>query len=456
MNTLARLLAATITAVAVSSSFAPADTVHLRDGRSLQGNVTRADNGWTVTSPDGGTTFVPADAVRSIELTHVAGADVAAGSLASLRRAAENLSDPRQAIDRLTQFIERHPDTPAGEEAKKDLAVWRDRLDKGMVRVGRDWITPDDRRARQIRALDFANQARQAMKENRPKDAAPLVDGALRIDPQNPTALYLRALLAAEAGQLVPARKDLEAVNAATPDHGPTLNNLAVVTWRQKRTGEALNYYDQAMRALPVCRPVLDNVAEALHALNTGGDGGPRAAATVIQRVTRRFAEQEPQLQALMARENLHRWGATWIDAPALDRIRAAEQENEKRIAAIQSEYDTTRKQIAGLDDRIASVEREIREIEAGMVVFDSNGNAVVVPNPQPTSPLRDEIQRLSAQRGEAQATLTNLAEQARTISRSRPAPTYTGVQQLIGPDGAPVLVTPSAVPATSRPRAAS
>src|SRR3954465_13471112 len=121
-----------------------ADIVHLKDGSSVEGTVRRTRDGYVVTDSAGKTTTVPADDVKSFELKNASTtANGAEDRLASLQRAVTNLDDLKTIIDRYKTFIAATRGTPAGNEAEKDLAQWQDRLDKKMVKAGKEWVTPE-------------------------------------------------------------------------------------------------------------------------------------------------------------------------------------------------------------------------------------------------------------------------------------------------------------------------
>ena len=97
------------------------------------------------------------------------------------------------------------------------------------------------------KSTDTAMALHDTIKSGRLKEGGVLVDRALVIDPQNVSLQYLNGVVHYQQEQLVPARKAFEAVVAAAPDHAPTLNNLAVVLWRQNAHPAALGYYDRAV-----------------------------------------------------------------------------------------------------------------------------------------------------------------------------------------------------------------
>src|SRR6185436_4774233 len=128
--------------VLACSALARADLIYLKDGRSVEGTLKRVSGGWQITEPDGKVTKLPADAVKAISSTGGArpgqeesqsGPDA---KLASLRRSVEYVSSPREITDRFKRFIEQNAGTKAAEDAKQDLAVWQDRADRNMVKVG--------------------------------------------------------------------------------------------------------------------------------------------------------------------------------------------------------------------------------------------------------------------------------------------------------------------------------
>jgi Tfp pilus assembly protein PilF len=438
-----RFILAAAVVGAVAAGQVQADVLRLKDGTAIEGDVKRSDGGWVVTLADGGTVTVAGESVKVIE----AGATGASGpmaGLASLRRSTEHGTEVGPIIERFERFVGQFPGTPAAEEAKKDLAVWRERRERDLVRVGKAWVTRGERERVQQAALELATQARQMIKEGKWKEAGELVDQSLETDPQGATALYLRALIEYQAGQFVAARKDLEAVKGVAPNHGPTLNNLGVITARQNRFGEAMSYFEQAMKASPVDRTIVDNTAEALHAL--AEDPQQRVQRALAQRVTATFDEQEPKLQARMKEQGMNRWGATWVNDQELERLNEAQRQINEKVAAIQAEFDATQQLIAGIDQRIAGNEATLRQLESNSYRQDLyTGRILVVPLP----PVYDEIQRdialQRAARQQALGKIDGLRAQARSVERQLPVPKYTGTLQVVGADGAPVVLAPPA-----------
>src|SRR3954447_18128063 len=352
-------------AAALLVSAALADIVTLKDGTRLEGDVKKTDGGWTVTTKDGRTVNVAADKVKSIAVGGRVGAngkDSAADAMSgllSLRRSVENVNDLKQIIDRFTKFIDAHKDTPAAAEAKQDLAMWQDRLERGLVKLGTHWVAPDERSRIADQAQQLADQAREMMLHGRVRDADPILQQALDADPQCVPALYLRGVAFYQQNKIPDARKMFEAVNALISDHPPTLNNLGVILSRQNALMPSLNHYDQAITAQPVNKVLLDNVAEALAALPDNDRKNQ-----VAQKIFRHFTEQDTRLQEVMAAQGFYRWGSTWVDRPTMERYRDEEKVVNDKLATAKAEFETSRRRLQDVDQRLAQLDDELRRIE--------------------------------------------------------------------------------------------
>src|SRR5436305_4867252 len=124
-----------------------ADTLTLKDGSRVEGDVKRTSDGYTITTKDGKTQTVRASDVASIQpgSSDKNSAASSADRLGSLRRSVESITDVRQIIDRYKRFIDQNKGTPAAKDAEQDLAMWQDRLDRNLVKVGGKWVTQEEK-----------------------------------------------------------------------------------------------------------------------------------------------------------------------------------------------------------------------------------------------------------------------------------------------------------------------
>lgn len=413
------------------------DVIHLKDGSKLEGEIVRkGDAGWVVKSADGTTTTIDSGQVRSFEAKRGNAGDEPARRLDSLRRAVEGQTDIPRILARYKKFIEQHVGSPIVREASRDARAWEERLAKGMVKLGDKWVGKEEQAALQSKGVEQASAARLLLIQGRVKDATAAIDSALAEYPQNAAALYLRGVAMDRQQQTPGARKAFEAVLQLAPDHGPTLNNLAVILWSKKQLPGAINFYGQAMNASPGSRAILDNVAEALNDLPESQRDN---AAT--EKVVLMFNAQDNALQGRMKTRGLHRWGSTWVDEKELELLEAAERKIEDKLDALEDEYEQVEDRIEQIDRDIADTERSIRRIEASSYGRDrGSGRPVRFSYPRLYYDLRRDLENLHDERGGEKDKLGRLRKKARQVQQDIAVPRYTGVQQIIGAQGAPGL----------------
>ena len=439
--------------LALLAASAVADTVVLKDGRRLVGDIKRTGSGYTVTTADGKSIAVRAQDVQSLTPADATTAPSSQPGIAqidklnSLRRSVESNKDVDAIVTRYERFIEQYKGKPVAAEATKDLAMWLDRKSRGLTKHNGQWLTADERLESFEKTFDQVDRARQLVRQNQFKVAEPMLQAVLADDPQNVSSLYLLGIIQLTQDKLGIAKRNFEAVNQLTADHGPTLNNLGVILWRQNQFVASLGWYDQAMTALPQNRDVLDNVAEALHALP---DEQKRTAVGI--RVARRFAEQDAKLAEQMRPFGLTRLGGTWVDAKKVDDAKVAERDHQAQIASLQKEFDETQAKVRAIDATITSNESNMRQIEFNCVSRDAQGRVFQVPYPQIYYNLQADNRRLAAEKGGLNDKLNGFRAKAKQLVDSGPGAPFTGAHKMIGVEGTPLIVPPlpTTAPATN------
>jgi Flp pilus assembly protein TadD len=431
--------------VVTFTSLAQADVLVLKDGTRVEGDVKRGERGYVVTTAPGKFKVVPLEMVKSIELQNGTSTapDVMKEKLASLRRSVEHDEDIHNIIARYRRFVQTSGDTTVAEEAKQDLAVWEQRRDAGLVKYGPRWVTEKERAELAEKALQVAGNARRMLKDGRLAEAETVINQALAENPKDPTALYLRGVLQFKQDQIIPARKTFEQVNTLTPNHAPTLNNLAVIAARQNQATAALNYYDHAMNAPPRNQAVLDNVAEMLYAVPDEQRGGQ-----LVQKLARKFTEQDIELQRELEKQGMHRWGATWVTSEQLKDLKIAERAVQDKLDQLSADFDATKVRINNIDRDIEENDRAMRRLEANSYVRDFNGNIYQAVLPSTYYQLQDDNAKLHREREEQYGRLERLRREARRVNEDLPVPKYTGIMRLIDAEGAPTVIPQSHAPA--------
>jgi hypothetical protein len=424
------------------------DVIFLKDGTRIEGTVKHADDGWIVRANGKTSHFLPGD-VESIELTPTTNPSPKAAQerLTSLRHSVEGLGDLNEIISRFQRLVDQNIDPLVTIDAKKDLAMWQDRAKQKMVKVGGDWVTPLQRDALVAQAGATAETARQLMKQGRAKEAEPLLTDVLNADPSNATALYLTALLRLQQNQIPPARQSFEATAAIIPNHPPTLNNLAIVLWRQHQYIQALQNFDGAMLASPVDKMILDNVAVALQTLPVDLQKSP-----VTQKVLGHFNEQDQKLAERMSHDGMHRFGSLWVSDHDLDQLKAQEKQIQDKLDALAGEFDRSRARMDQLSQNMADDQSEMARIEASSFAIDpTTGARVAVPLPNSYYDLQRDAQRAARERDAEGARLDTMKKQAQDLQATRPSLKNQGVMQPIGVEGTPIKISSPATQPTGK-----
>ncbi len=439
---------------AVLCSFASADVVVLKDGTRVDGDLKRGDGGYDVTDANGKVTHVASNDIQSIQLGKSTSGGSALDKLGSLKRSVDALDDLNKIIGRYNEFIQQNKDTPASADAQKELAIWQDRFDKHMVKVGGKWVTPEQQDQMLAQCADIIKQAYDLMKANKLKEAEPVVKQALDVDPTNPMANYLEGILLFRSDKIVPARKCFDIVHAQLPSDAATLNNLGVCAWRQNQFIISLGFYCDAMLALPANKEIISNVAEVLAVLKDDFKKNPTA-----QRASRLFVEQNAKLEATMAQYGWYRWGSMWVDQNQLDDLKKAEKQVQDQIDKVQKDFDVAKKKISDNEAQIQKDHELITDIDLSMSQYNNGGfglgtgsNAVtgtnIVTGPTgygPTYPRAytdavNDVNRLTGDNTTLAHNLDQYRAEARRLDATKPKPTYTGVQNLIGVEGMPKI----------------
>ncbi|MGD0137499.1 MAG: hypothetical protein ABSD28_01370 [Tepidisphaeraceae bacterium] len=430
MKAIAAMMAVLLLAVVAS-----ADIVNLTDGTRIEGKIRKTTDGWAVTQTDGTVVNVDADKVASIEASRTADAvSIAEDRLQSLRRVAEHLSDISEIVSRYQKFIAETGDLKVAAEATKDLQTWQSRLDQGMVKLGDQWISAEERRRRRELAESEALPAKDLIVNYRYKEADKLLRQAIIDDPECATALYLQGVMLYKQEQISQARTSLEAVNQIVPDHAPTLNNLAVIAWRQKSFVVAMNYYDGAMMSAPQAKEILDNVAEALNVVPPENRNAP-----VVLQAVKLFAEQDAILQKLAAQQGMYRWGATWVNAKQLAELKADEAKVKQQMDALQQQFDALQLKAGQIDSEIDQNKREMDRLQSQSISMDRYGNTIQLALPDQYYQLKRDNDNLARDKQAILQQQGDLRNKAREVQAQVPTPKFTGVQQIIGVDGVPV-----------------
>ncbi|MGA3067421.1 MAG: hypothetical protein ABSF29_11300 [Tepidisphaeraceae bacterium] len=438
-----------LTAILASAAPAQADIITLDDGSVLHGRALRTPTGFLITRDDGKTITVGPDNIVAIEFTRSAPPQAAMDGLTSIRNVVQNMDDLTQIIERYQRFISTNTDPHALAEATADLQTWQQRQQAGLVKIGAHWVTPDQRDQLRRQSQSEALSARDLLLQNRTEEAQQLLTQALSDDPACATAIYIQGVQFYNGGHLADARDAFNSANSIAPNYAPTLNNLAVIAWRFASRSAAMGFYDQAMLASPVARPILDNVAEALAALTPQESASPLA-----QQAAADFRQQDAILQARRAKEGLYRWGSGWVSAPQLSQLQSEADKFNRQLDDLQSQIDAIQQRIGQIDSEIDQNNRVLHRMEASSYIAGENGIVYQMQLPLSYDQVSDDNRALKASKLVLQNQQDAVTAQMNKIQQAQqqsPNQQFTGQQRIIGIEAAPLrqFDSPATLPAT-------
>ncbi len=417
------------------TSIADAGIIVTIEGRRYEGDLKKTNDGWNVTASDGTVTQVPSNRVKTIELT----SSSSIGSmekLYSLRRSVEAVDDINKIIERYKRFIEQIRDQNTIDEANKDLALWQERLNKSLVKSGKEWITVEQRQERAVESINKIIETRDLIKSGRLVDAGKRLSEIQQIEPGNLSALYLQGVLSMKQEKLGDAKKYFSQVQQSLTDHSPTLMNLAIINARQKQWSLAAGQVELSMVSSPAVQILVDNAAELYNALP---DDIKKSAAG--QKLSRRFAEQDELLQSRMAEKQLYRWGAKWVDRPTREKLAQAEDEVKKKIDELQVDFDTAQNRISRIDTQISDNLSSMSAMESASYTRLSDGRYIQLPLPSSYYDLERDNSRLKVEKQEKIKYLDSLRDTAKRVRDQLPTPKYSGILHPIEEDGVPIVI---------------
>jgi tetratricopeptide (TPR) repeat protein len=407
-----------------------------------------AAGGWIVYQSGGGVVPVAADQVSSIELTPPANLSTAQAMerLDGLRSWCAGTHEPAAAIRRYDSFIAQIKEPTALAAAKADLSVWQDRQQCRMVKVGQRWFDPKtDHDALVTETTAQADAARQLLKQGQSTQADPLLSEAVAADPHNATALYLLALVRLDQDDLPGARKSLDALMPLAMDHAPTLNNLAVVQWRQNQWMAALSSYQAALAAAPVELRIVDNVGAALAAFPSYFRSTP-----IYTQVMQDYQRQQQLLAQRMAGVGLVRYGSAWIPLAQRQQIEAQQKLARQQLNQLAAAFDAAAKTAEDIDRDILQAESQLRSLQlTALVQYNPYGLApqplpLAMPAPLAYTNLQQDLQLQQQRRNQQAGLMATMRQTAIDLQKQLAPPPNDLTQVLFGVEATPFIPEPA------------
>jgi S1-C subfamily serine protease len=211
--------------------------------------------------------------------THLAGAPPAANAprkaapgtdkpvtdvdVTNLEREAMKSRSAADGLDLYREFLAvRQLSAKQKEKVLDRKKVWQDRVDRRLVRLGTDWVSPEKAKATARAADEFIGQAFEKIEKGDFKRAKDLLDKAVKQDPFGVRAdYYIGMLNSTNFWNYAPAAESsFERAHKRDPENPGISNNLALSRLKMGHWGEALDLWAEALRYVPEAPAIVHNL----------------------------------------------------------------------------------------------------------------------------------------------------------------------------------------------------
>ncbi len=184
--------------------------------------------------------------------------------ISELERKARRADTANEALALYDEFLDRYVLTEQQtERVNSRRKIWKEKADQGLVRLGAEWVKPQEAEAAAQEADSLIAQAFELIKVSNFKDARQFLERASKIDQNGIRADFILGIL-----NSIPyafnypktAEKHFRTVLARSPNHIAALNNLALAEVKLRKFSAALNHWRQDVNLLPKTPEVTQNL----------------------------------------------------------------------------------------------------------------------------------------------------------------------------------------------------
>lgn len=162
----------------------------------------------------------------------------------------------------------------------EQLALWKQRAEDQLVRLGRDWVSPATLNEAETKAQKAIERAVVQWQNRRGPDAVDSLEEASRVNPNDIRADYILGLLHSlpmGPKQNDKAEKYFRRVLVRDPNHPEALNSLAITLVKQREFAPALPLFEQSATLSQSPHEVAQNLGRLVHLVERGRISVPSA-----------------------------------------------------------------------------------------------------------------------------------------------------------------------------------
>lgn len=200
-----------------------------------------------------------------------------------------------EAVKLLEQFDRRHAlSKDQDKDFQQELAMWKDRAEKGLVKNGREWIPAGEYKQAIDEADTLVEQAFELIRLGNAQNSIQLLEKASRLDRNGIRADFVLGMIYATVGAAGwdKAEHHLQEVLRRQPNHISAMNNLAVTLVKKRDFDQALRHWKRAIELAPKTPAVSQNLGRVVTAASSR-----KLPMTSAQ--LRRFSDTYSELTAL-------------------------------------------------------------------------------------------------------------------------------------------------------------
>ena len=237
-------------------------------------------------------------------------------------------------------------DAKALRDARKAAAMKQ----RGLVKFGKRWVTPQQRDAAKQSARRHLYEALLCMQAGTERDALKWAERALEQDAELALAHLFQSYVHFDMDDLRRGLKAAEAALEVDEECAGAHNNIAYVQWQRRRREKAFDGFEKAMELDPVEGRYFRNFVSAHARMQIKTQGAMRILRSTLVAMRRR----DRSIAELAKEKGLVQHGRRWVTPNEKVRI-------EDRNAATRKELETRRKRLKQIQTEVDSLSLHIR-----------------------------------------------------------------------------------------------
>ena len=239
------------------SAIALADKLTMNDGSVLEGTVIKQADKYWVKTADGQTHIVASADVKTLLKGSGAAAPGSssglsgplAGDIGNVQRRANTVDTPLAAVTIWQEYIDSKPSPENLKTAQDELERWKQMSSEGGEKINGRWVTGAEYQTLMKKVAALSKEAMDLLVKNQAIKGKDKLEEARKLYPNSYHVNFLLGYLELIRDDTEKARGYFESVLRLKPKLPEAMGNLALISWRKQRWGEAIKMMDDAAKS---------------------------------------------------------------------------------------------------------------------------------------------------------------------------------------------------------------